>query len=155
MGGIPESILYIGFRPDILNLASSPNSTIANVQIVPPLAQTRSLGSYVLTGSVSEPLSTPIRVHVAELVSQVEEEAQLAVSLLEIVSGTFQELDFAGGSVLESAGKQMALITQVKNVLQRTVVIPELVSGVTVSESQRVMEENVLGVPKFDVSTFL
>lgn len=74
LGVIPKSVLYISFRPNILNLSSFPNTMPTAIQTVLPLTQTRSLGSYVPMGrSVSKPVSMPGRVHMAELVLQVEE----------------------------------------------------------------------------------
>lgn len=74
--------------------------------------------------------------------AQVEEESQMAIGLPKIVSGAFQEPDLTSGSIPKLvARKQVALAAQVKNVLERVMVLQELVSGGSVSESQRVVEE--------------
>lgn len=78
----------------------------------------------------------------------MEDEAQLAIGLPKIVLGTSQEFDITSGPAPKLARKQVSLITQVENVLQRTVAIPELVSGVSVLVV-------VLGVPDIDVSDSL
>lgn len=65
----------------------------------------------------------------------------MAMGCTKIVSSTFQQFHFTGGFAPELARKRVALITQVKNVLQGIVVLLELVSGGMILESQTIVEE--------------